>query len=174
MVNAFYESVLTSEIVGKLQNYAYQANYIPVKQNYMGKIYQSVDAHRLPGDHPLEKSISQIFLAFNNEYFHYDLWGKYEIQFLRYSPGGLYKWHCDYGIAESGARKLSMSIQLSPTWDYTGGELRIKDWHNRTHIVSKEIGNVIVFDSRAAHTVTPIVGGERYAIVAWANGPELR
>ena len=173
MVNSHYESVLTSQVVGELQEYAISATYTPVVQNYMGEIYQSVEAHALPKDHRLLQYISKSFLAFNKEYFCYNIWGSYEVQFLKYTAGGEYKWHCDYGIAEVGVRKLSMSIQLSSAWDYTGGELRIRDWHNREHYISKEIGNIVVFDSRVPHMVTPLENGERYAIVAWAHGPEL-
>lgn len=174
MVNSHYESVLNSEIVGDLQNYAQSVNYIPVEQKYRGSVYQSVSAHRPPAGHRVEKYIVQSFLAFNNKNFNYDLWGSFEIQFLKYGVGGKYDWHCDYGISEVGCRKLSMSIQLSPCWDYNGGDLIIRDWHNREHVASKEIGNVVVFDSRVPHKVEPIVEGERYAVVAWAHGPELR
>lgn len=174
MVNSHYESILQSGIVGELQSYAQSVEYQPIVQEYKGSVYQSVSAHRPPRGHRTEKHIVQTFLAFNSEYFNYDLWGSFEIQFLKYNVGGKYDWHCDYGISERGARKLSMSIQLSPVWDYNGGDLYIRDWHNRKHLVNKEIGNVVVFDSRAPHKVEPITLGERFAIVAWAHGPELR
>ena len=174
MVNSHYESILSNRIILDLQGYAYEADYQPIQQEYMGEIYQSVSVHRLPKAHPLEKHVVKSFIAFNKRYFNYDLWGSFEIQFLKYAPGGHYNWHCDYGISEVGARKLSMSIQLSCAWDYTGGDLLIRDWHNRKQYVSKEIGNVVVFDSRVPHKVEPIGDGERYAIVAWAHGPELR
>ena len=174
MIEAYYQSVLSSEVVGDLQNYAQSVEYEPIIQNYNGAVYQSVSAHRPPKAHRTEKYIVQSFLAFNKAQFNYDLWGSFEIQFLKYTSGGKYDWHCDYGISEIGSRKLSMSIQLSPVWDYTGGDLLIRDWHNREHRISKEIGNVVVFDSRAPHKVEPILNGERYAIVAWAHGPELR
>ena len=174
MVNSHYESVLSSAIVGDLQAYAQSVKYIPVMQEYRGEVYQSVSAHRPPKHHRIEEYIVKSFVAFNNQYFNYDLWGSFEIQFLKYTKGGKYDWHCDYGISEVGTRKLSMSIQLSPTWDYTGGDLLIRDWHNREHDISREIGNVVVFDSRVPHKVNSIIDGERYAIVAWAHGPELR
>ena len=174
MVNSHYETVLSSHVVGELQNYALEAEYQPVVQEYRGSVYQSVSAHRPPKHHRIEENIVKTFMAFNNEQFRYDLWGSFEIQFLKYKPGGKYDWHCDYGVSETGSRKLSMSIQLSDIWEYNGGDLLIRDWHNREHIVSREIGNVVVFDSRAPHKVEPITDGERYAVVAWAHGPELR
>lgn len=173
MVNSHYESVLSSQVVGDLQNYAMSVEYEPVVQKYQGAVYQSVSAHRLPKSHRVERYIVESFMAFNKR-FNYDLWGSFEIQFLKYTKGAKYDWHCDYGISEVGHRKLSMSIQLSPVWDYNGGDLLIRDWHNTKHLISKEIGNIVVFDSRAPHKVEPIIDGERYAIVAWAHGPELR
>ena len=206
MINSHYESILSNRIILDLQGYAYKADYQPIEQEYMGEIYQSVSVHSLPTAHPLSEHIVKSFLSFNKHYFKYDLCGSFEIQFLKYVPGGHYNWHCDYGItwADSSTqkaqlylekvmerykskvplmdeisdgkkdRKLSMSIQLSCAWDYTGGDLLIRDWHNRKQYISKEIGNVVVFDSRVPHKVEPIVDGERYAIVAWAHGPELR
>lgn len=174
MVNSHYESVLSSQVVGDLQEYALEAEYKPILQKYKGEVYQQVSAHRPPKGHRVEKYIVQSFMAFNREQFNYDIWGTFEIQFLKYNPGGKYEWHCDYGISETGSRKLSMSIQLSSPWEYNGGDLVIRDWHNRKHFISKEIGNVVVFDSRAPHKVEPITDGERFAIVAWAHGPELR
>ena len=174
MVNSHYESVLSSQVVGDLQTYAQEAEYSPIVQKYKGELYQSVSAHRPMKGHRVESYIVKSFLAFNREYFNYDLWGSFEIQFLKYSPGGKYEWHCDYGISEVGARKLSMSIQLSSAWEYNGGDLIVRDWHNRKHYISKEVGNLVVFDSRAPHKVEPITHGERYAVVAWAHGPELR
>ena len=174
MVEAFYQSVLSSEAVGELQTYAHSVEYRPIVQEYNGSTYQSTNVHVPPQSHPVEKYIVGSFIAFNKGFFNYDLWGSFEIQFLKYTSGGKYDWHCDYGNSDVGARKLSMSIQLSPVWDYTGGDLLIRDWHNREHRISKEIGNVVVFDSRAPHKVEPITVGERYAIVAWAHGPELR
>ena len=177
MAEAFYESLLNSEIVGELQSYANQAdNYVPVSQEYMGHQYHSVDVHPIPYAHPIERHIVRSMLTINKKYYNYDLYGTFEIQLLRYTPGGQYKWHCDYGLSANpdGDRKLSMSIQLSDAWDYNGGELHILDWQNLQSTMSKEVGSVLVFDSRVAHKVEPITEGERYAIVAWAHGPQLR
>lgn len=176
-VKAFYEKVLSSNIVGELQDYASKVtDFTPINQEYNGKLYQSVYAHRVPFGHNIERHIVYTFKAFNDKYFNYDLFGSFEIQLLKYLPDGHYDWHSDYGVSEhpEGDRKLSMSIQLSNMWDYNGGEVRIRDWYNRTHYMEREVGNVMVFDSRAPHKVTPVTHGERMSIVAWAHGPKLR
>ena len=95
---------------------------------------------------------------------------------LRYDKGGYYDWHSDYGVSENpeGDRKLSLSLQLSDVWEYNGGNMRIRDWNNREHDMDMECGNAMVFDSRVPHKVFPVTNGVRYAIVAWAHGPQLR
>ena len=176
MINAFYQNVLSSEVVGSLQNYALSADYQPVEQLYSDSVYQSTSVHRLPHGHPVEKPIVHSMMKVNSEYYNYDLFGTFEIQFLKYSVGGKYDWHCDYGVSEhpSGPRKLSLSIQLSSCWDYSGGDVVIKDWHDRENRLEREVGTIMVFDSRVPHKVMPILEGERYSVVAWAHGPQLR
>ena len=176
MINAFYQNILSFDEVGKLQEYANKTRYEPITQEYQGTSYQSVEAHRLPHGHPMEKPIVHSMMRMNNEYFNYDLFGTFEIQFLKYNVGGMYDWHCDYGVSEhpGGPRKLSLSLQLSSPWDYNGGDVLIMDWYNREHPMDRELGAVMVFDSRVPHKVAPIVDGERYSVVAWAHGPQLR
>ena len=176
MVNAFYQNVLASEVVGELQQYAINATYQTVEQMHGGMLYQSVSAHRLPYRHEAERHIVRSMMAINNEHFKYELFGTFEIQFLKYTTGGMYDWHCDYGVSEheKGPRKLSLSIQLSNCWDYNGGEVVINDWYNRENYMDNQVGAVMVFDSRVPHKVMPVTDGERYAIVAWAHGPQLR
>ncbi len=176
MINAFYQKVLSFNEVGRLQEYANKARYEPINQVYLGSTYQSVEVHRLPHGHPLEKPMVHTIMGINNEHYNYDLFGTFEIQFLKYTVGGMYDWHCDYGVSEhpGGPRKLSLSLQLSNCWDYNGGDVLISDWYNREHPMDRELGAVMVFDSRVPHKVTPISDGERYAVVAWAHGPQLR
>lgn len=176
-VNAFYQDILSSEVVAELQSYANTVeDYTPINQTHNGQIYQSVHAHRVPFGHDIERHIVYTFKSFNDRFFNYDLFGTFEIQLLKYLPGGHYDWHSDYGVSENpnGDRKLSMSIQLSSIWEYSGSDVIIRDWYNRNFYMERELGNVMVFDSRAPHKVKPLTNGERLAIVAWAHGPRLR
>ena len=108
MVEAFYQSVLSSEAVGELQTYAHSVEYRPIVQEYNGSTYQSTNVHVPPQSHPVEKYIVGSFIAFNKGFFNYDLWGSFEIQFLKYTSGGKYDWHCDYGNSDVGARKKKL------------------------------------------------------------------
>ena len=94
----------------------------------------------------------------------------------RYDIGGNYNWHCDYGIAPKRglSRKLSMSIQLTPSEEYHGGELQVVDYGNHTLTIPGDLGTVIVFDSKLPHKVCPVTWGQRISLVGWANGPRFR
>lgn len=65
-------------------------------------------------------------------------------------------------------RKLTYIVQLSPSSDYSGGDLLIT--HNGTR-VSREQGALVVFPSFLTHVVSPVVTGVRYVLVGWVHGP---
>lgn len=177
MINAFYEQLEDPDVVGSIIDYINNdVEFKGVVQEYKGREYQKVYVHRPASGSVAETSAINAILAVNKEYYQYDLFGTFEVQILKYLTGCKYDWHCDYGVSENidGDRKLSLSMQLSAPWDYRGGELSIRDWHNRDTYMSSEMGNTIVFDSRVPHKVNPITVGERYSIVAWAHGPKLR
>ena len=170
-----HEHVLASDVVGYLQSYTDEIeDFRQVDQTYLERSYQSVLIHPVPQRSPVEEIVVQSFMAFNNKYFQYDLSGTFEIQLLKYLDGSHYDWHCDYGNSNGPVRKLSMTIQLTHHWEYNGCDVILKDWYNRSHNISKEIGSVTVFDSKVPHKVTPLTNGERIVLVAWAHGPELR
>jgi len=170
-----HEHVLASDVVGSLQAYTDQIeDFRQIEQTYLDKSYQSVLIYAVPPGSAIERIVVHSFMAFNDKYFKYDLSGTFEIQLLRYQKDSHYDWHCDYGNAAGPCRKLSMTIQLTNHWEYNGCEVVLKDWYNRSHNISKEIGSVTVFDSKIAHKVTPLTDGERCVLVAWAHGPELR
>ena len=58
--------------------------------------------------------------------------------------------------------------------EYEGGELQLVDYGNHTVLVPGHLGTVIVFDSKVPHKVWPVTWGKRFALVGWANGPQLR
>ena len=177
MTKAFYELVLSSQAVGEFLQYIDTGiEFTEVKQDYMNELYQYCNIHRVPDDASVSQQVKDIFHHFNQEYFQYDLFGTYEMQLLKYTKGGKYNWHSDYGVSENpyGDRKLSLSLQLSDPMEYRGGTMRIRDWYNREYDMALECGNAMVFDARVPHRVFPVDEGTRYAVVAWAHGPKLR
>ena len=121
-------------------------------------------------------AVKNVINDVNNESYQYDLSDKYDIQILKYRPGGHYEWHIDYGICWHPGldRKLSISIQLSNESQYEGGELEIRNWKGDNVTAPKRLGSAIVFDSRVTHRAKPVTEGERIVLVGWASGPKLR
>ena len=124
----------------------------------------------------LHKIGKKMFKSINEKYYRYDLSDVFEFQLIKYYVGGNYDWHCDYGIAPRTdiIRKLSMTMQLSDPYDYEGGELKLANYANVIETMAKSLGTTLVFDSRVAHKVRPVISGERIALVGWASGPPLR
>ena len=94
---------------------------------------------------------------------------KVEMNLLRYTEGGHYKFHVDHGFTIP--RSLSFILLLNN--DYEGGELEFKEMNekNNDEIVKIENkpGRVIIWPSNFMyrHRVTPITKGTRYSVVCW-------
>ena len=104
------------------------------------------------------------------------------VQFGIYPEGGKYDWHVDQhdciGIDKSGkkvVRKISMSLLLNDTDEYSGGELDLSiyrpddDPHYETFVLPK--GTAVFFQSDEWHRVRPVKSGLRKSLVAWFYGP---
>ena len=84
---------------------------------------------------------------------------------LKYDKNQEFKRHNDTGLYRLDRYK-TLIIQLSNETEYDGGELCI--FHNdETIITSKEIGNVVIFDSSLDHCANKIKEGIRYSMVFW-------
>jgi PKHD-type hydroxylase len=119
------------------------------------------------------------FVKLNQENYGFDLDQFEPLQFTRYDSGRreFYGPHvdCAYGIvSQMTSRKLSMTIQLSDSDDYTGGDLKLHVGHKQPLVAPRERGSVIVFPSNILHEVTPVKSGRRYSLVTWAHGPLFR
>ena len=185
-IESFYIFKLSDNNIQKLNNYInneieleyyhHEFNFDDKYDDVFHQKYRSCEIHYPPLDTEMSNIGYNAFREINDQYYQYDLSNNYEFQLIKYYIGGNYNWHCDYGVSAKPNinRKLSMSIQLSDPSEYEGGELEIVDYSNRTHILPKEKGMFIVFDSRIPHRVNPVTSGKRIALVGWANGPKLR
>ncbi len=91
------------------------------------------------------------------------------VQLIRYTETGCVDWHIDVGgRADPLVRKLSMSVQLSASNEYAGGDLEFAA--QAAMPFARSQGTVIGFPSYCAHRVTPVVSGERLSLVAFALG----
>lgn len=122
------------------------------------------------------RRITDIVNQNNQQFWNYDLEKIEKLQFTHYlsSEQGTYHAHVDpspWSLPHN--RKLSMSLQLSDPEDYDGGELLLHLSNNPT-VISRQKGLMTFFPSHTLHEVTPVTRGERYSLVAWIHGPNLR
>lgn len=116
----------------------------------------------------------------NNLNFHYDISGYSNscIQYSEYKRGCFYDWHIDYeggGIQNVVDRKLSFSVQLSDSDEYEGGDLQLMDsCTNKTYFAPRELGTIVIFDSKIKHRVRKVKSGCRKSLVGWIVGPRFR
>ena len=120
--------------------------------------------------------ITDVVKQNNQQFWNFDLEKIERLQFTHYlsSEEGTYHAHVDptpWTLPHN--RKLSMSLQLSDPNDYDGGELLLHLSNNPT-VISKQKGLMAFFPSHTLHEVTPVTRGERYSLVAWIHGPNLR
>ena len=113
--------------------------------------------------------------ACNPQYFDVDV-AEVEpnVQVARYdsSDQGFYDWHLDFGPGHS-LRKLSISVQLSSSEDYDGGDLELL-YSNSPTTLDRTRGAFIIFPSFMLHRVTPVTRGTRWSLVAWIRGKRWR
>mgnify|MGYP001205851066 CR=1 FL=1 len=80
------------------------------------------------------------------------------------------------GSGEVSDRKLSMTIQLSDSHEYEGGNFEFRD--HISNIPPKEQlrkkGTVLIFPSFLYHSVQPVTKGTRKSLVTWIEGPAWR
>jgi predicted 2-oxoglutarate/Fe(II)-dependent dioxygenase YbiX len=86
---------------------------------------------------------------------------------LKYNKSQEFKRHNDTG-SQYPNRYKTLIIQLSNETDYDGGELCIFR-NGETITSSKEIGNVVMFDSSIDHCANKIKEGIRYSMVFWLS-----
>jgi PKHD-type hydroxylase len=121
------------------------------------------------------QKLTDAIIATNDQFWNFDLKKIEKLQFTYYSSEekGTYHAHVDpinWSIPHN--RKLSMSLQLSDPNDYEGGDLVIHTGISET--LPKQKGMAIFFPSYTLHEVIPVTKGERYSLVAWVHGPNLR
>jgi predicted 2-oxoglutarate/Fe(II)-dependent dioxygenase YbiX len=111
----------------------------------------------------------------NRLFFCVDIGGvESNIQLARYDSAdrGFYDWHTDFAGVRP-LRKLSISIQLSNSDDYEGGDLELQ-YGTEPHKLDRTRGAFLVFPSFMLHRVTPVTRGTRWSLVAWILGNRWR
>jgi PKHD-type hydroxylase len=112
----------------------------------------------------------------NDKSFGLDVDNHAELQFTEYhaDAGGHYDWHHDvhWNGQTDLDRKISVTVQLSDSLDYGGGDFEFDEIKTTADFRSK--GTVLVFPSVLRHRVLPVTSGTRRSLVAWFFGPRWR
>jgi len=116
----------------------------------------------------------------NNTFYQMDLLGFDTFQYTEYNTkGSKYEPHMDMMIGDDIAidliipRKLSLSLILSDSSEYTGGEFEFLTG-GEPKIAEQKRGRVLAFPSYVVHGIKPIESGLRRSIVIWALGPKFK
>ena len=113
----------------------------------------------------------------NNNLWDFDLISADEkIQYTEYlaEEEGHYTWHQDIGPGMASQRKVSITVQLSESNEYDGGELEL--WRGGNNIVSiqRGAGVTVLFPSYLMHRVTKVTKGKRRSFVLWVGGQHYK
>jgi PKHD-type hydroxylase len=118
--------------------------------------------------------LSQACIQTNANRYKFDITGfQTELQLANYSNTDFFDWHMDFGAGDISNRKLSITVQLSGSNEYEGGDLQFMINQNIVN-APREKGTAIIFPSFALHRVTPVTNGMRKSIVGWIAGPPYR
>ena len=125
-----------------------------------------------------EKMMQQIIEA-NNALWHFDLQNLTDnIQYTEYyaEKGGHYDWHKDIGAGEMSKRKISITVQLSDSDEYEGGDLEYFQGGNPENSLKAPRGKgvVFIFPSYMMHRVTKVTKGTRRSFVLWVGGEHYK
>jgi PKHD-type hydroxylase len=118
------------------------------------------------------EKLETALLQLNGQQYGFDIQGFFEgAQLYEYPTGGHLDWHMDIAKGYMSNRKLSMSVQLSDSDDYDGGNLEFEDFKETG---PRGIGDLIVFPAFLRHRVSAVTRGQRYSWVSWVHGPAFR
>ena len=120
-------------------------------------------------------NLHDMIVEANNVMWKFDLSTMNEqIQYTEYygSNEGGYEWHMDCGEKIQNQRKISVTVQLSDSNEYEGGDLEFNIGRKLT--AQRGIGTAVIFPSFYLHRVTPVTSGIRKSFVLWVGGEPYR
>lgn len=121
--------------------------------------------------------ILELITEANSELWQFDVTNMNEsIQYTEYhaEDSGHYTWHQDIGPGIAAQRKISITIQLSESNSYEGGDLQI--WQGGDSVINTQrgAGVAVLFPSYMMHRVTKTTKGIRKSLVLWVGGSSYR
>lgn len=163
------ENVISSDLCKQIISEG-QNNVIKGINKYPNRFGISFHSCLLPLDHQIHTELRDTWKDIINFLkFDIDFVEPYELK--RYTEKDYFGKHIDnyYSLSIDIDRKITMSLQLSDSNDYSGGEFVIAGQSYKL-----EKGSVIAFPSFFSHEVKPIDSGIRWSLVNWAWGPYWR
>ena len=138
--------------------------------------YRQTDVGFFPKGHAVESIIKALVANVNENSYKCHLDSYEQVQFGIYREGHFYKPHRDFDPSCPSLRKLSVTVQLSDSHHYEGGDFVLWDFFGNKVEDPKwrDKGTVLIFPSFLKHEVTPVTKGTRMSLVQWYIGPEWR
>ena len=138
--------------------------------------YRQTEVGFFPRGDVVETIVRAMVLNVNDNSYKCHLTDAENVQFGIYKEGHFYKAHRDYDPSCKQIRKLSVTVQLSDSHHYEGGDFKLWDFFGNeiTKPEWRDKGTVLVFPSCLKHEVTPVTKGTRMSLVQWYIGPDWR
>jgi PKHD-type hydroxylase len=125
----------------------------------------------------LYNKFQDMIVEANNELWNFNIYDIVEeIQYTEYhaTDKGHYNWHQDIGPGDASLRKISLTVQLTDSEMYEGGDLEIWQGGDIRDKTPRGSGIVIIFPSYMMHRVTPVTKGIRRSLVLWVGGEHYK
>jgi PKHD-type hydroxylase len=125
------------------------------------------------------KKLKSITEQVNANTYNFDVsYGFRFMQYAVYEDGGHFDFHIDTILAEGSViddqRKLSVSLVLSDSSEYEGGDFQFYTGGEAPTTIKQEKGRFIFFPPWLLHRVTPVKSGVRKSLVFWMQGPNFK
>ncbi len=180
----WYQNVFSPEELIKLEN---ELNNLKVQSAKTGSEGETSDPTirtskvnwipKEPNWEWLYSKIVNLSAEANSALWKFDLHTANElIQYTEYhgADNGHYTWHMDFGTDYMSHRKISITIQLSESEEYEGGDLQLWTGGNEPMTAPRGKGVMVLFPSYMLHRVSPVTKGIRKSLVLWVGGSHFR
>lgn len=172
-----------SEIINECEYYEVQKAQVANQNSTINPDIRRSQVRWIDSADPNSKFIYDIVWKYaraaNKIAFGFDIHSLTDIQYTIYDgeEEGFYDWHYDtfWGNPTFHDRKLSVTIQLSDSKDYEGGDFKFDPQYEAPAAADIRMkGTVLVFASPIKHKVEPVTKGIRRSLVAWVEGPKWK
>jgi PKHD-type hydroxylase len=85
----------------------------------------------------------------------------------KFSGDGEYKRHADSPLMHGTRTDLACTTFLTDPDTYEGGELNLEDQWGKAHSFKGKLGEAVIYPCGAPHWVSPVLKGERIAVICW-------